>query len=50
MHSPTEAMQAMLLLNIKFVCEDFGKQQWDKKHILLLVEFSNHSLCGKESL
>lgn len=29
--------KALLLLYIEFICEDFGKQQWDKKHILLLV-------------
>lgn len=28
--------EAMFLLNIEFVCEDFGKKQ-DKKHILLLA-------------
>lgn len=29
--------EAELLLNIDFVCEDFGKWQWDKKHIFLLA-------------
>lgn len=29
--------EAVFLLNIEFVCEDFGKLQRDKKHILLLA-------------
>lgn len=41
--------KAILQLITEFICEDFGKQQWDKKHILLLAQLSDLGQCGKES-